>query len=103
MGCVARPLFSPCRDRDVHRLVPDGTMVPGPGPPKSSRALRWTRRRSSIVRSTHPTEWTDTASGQINWSDCHSAELPEAAPPCSKNRAWAMLDETGADRNTKGL
>jgi len=28
--------------------------VPGPGPPKSPRALRWTRRRSSIVRSTHP-------------------------------------------------
>jgi hypothetical protein len=21
------PLFSPCRERDVHRLVPDGTMV----------------------------------------------------------------------------
>jgi hypothetical protein len=68
------PLFSPCHDRNVHRLVHDRTMVPGPGPPKSRSALRWTRRRSSIVRSTHTTEWTDTASGQINWHDCHSAE-----------------------------
>jgi len=48
-----------------------------------------------------PQEWADTASGQINWSDCHSAESPEGAPPCSKNRPWAMLDETGAQTGTR--
>src|SRR5260370_20564955 len=37
-------------------------MVPGPGPPKSPRALRWTRRRSSIVpRRTPQSERTPPA------------------------------------------
>ncbi len=72
-----------------------------PGLPRSPRALRWTRRRSSIVPRPTPQSGTDTASGQINWSDSHSAESPGRAPPCSKNRPWAMLGETGAQTGTR--
>ena len=65
------PLFSPCRDRDVHRLVPDGTIVgahegvwPGPGSPKDSpsaevdTSLQWC--------STGPHGVDGTASGRIS-------------------------------------
>jgi hypothetical protein len=41
------PLFSPCCDRNVHRLVLDGTMVPGRGPPSSRMAptCSWARAK----------------------------------------------------------
>jgi len=51
-----------------------------------------------------PTEWTDTASGQISWSDCHQAAAsPEVAPPCSKKSTMGHAGrDWGTDRNTKG-